>query len=167
MKNSKRVNNNQQQKKRTCRIVDFADPADHRVKLKEIEKRDKYLNLTMEHENDDETNYNWCSQYSHQKFDTRTGGLGNNGTGGDWPNYSIVEIGQNTEKSPGDLRRHAVTQTPEENHQLTLKWKLSTSKIIIIMIIIIIIIIMIIQTATWKKQTRRETILGPCRRTKK
>ena len=39
---------------------------------------------------------------------------------GDHPNYSIVEISQNTEKSPGDLRRLAVTQTPVENHQLTL-----------------------------------------------
>ena len=39
---------------------------------------------------------------------------------GVYPNYSIVEIGQNTEKSPGDLKRLAVAQTPEENHQLTL-----------------------------------------------
>ena len=30
---------------RTCRIVDFAIPADHRVKLKECKKWDKYLNL--------------------------------------------------------------------------------------------------------------------------
>ena len=36
---------NNQQKKRTCRIVDFAVPADHRVKLKESEKNDKYLDL--------------------------------------------------------------------------------------------------------------------------
>ena len=36
-------------------------------------------------------------------------------------NYSIVEIGQNTEKSPEDLRRLAVTQTPVKDHQLTLK----------------------------------------------
>ena len=35
-------------KKRTCHIVDFAVPADHRVKLKEIEKKDKYLDLTRE-----------------------------------------------------------------------------------------------------------------------
>ena len=35
-------------KKRTCKIVDFAVPADHRIKLKECEKRDKYLNLTRE-----------------------------------------------------------------------------------------------------------------------
>ena len=35
-------------KKRTCQIVDFAVPADHRVKLKRNEKRDKYLNLARE-----------------------------------------------------------------------------------------------------------------------
>ena len=29
----------------TCRIMDFAVPADHRVKLKESEKMAKYLNL--------------------------------------------------------------------------------------------------------------------------
>ena len=38
-------------------------------------------------------------------------------------NYSIVDNGQNTEKSPGDLRRLAVTQTPVKDHQLTLTWK--------------------------------------------
>ena len=30
-------------KKRTCKIVDFAVPTDHRIKLKECEKKDKYL----------------------------------------------------------------------------------------------------------------------------
>ena len=39
---------------------------------------------------------------------------------GDHPNYRIAENGQNTEKSPGDLRRLALTQTPVEDHQLTL-----------------------------------------------
>ena len=34
--------------KRTCKIVDFAVPADHRIKLKESVKRDKYLNLARE-----------------------------------------------------------------------------------------------------------------------
>ena len=58
-------------KERTCRIVYFAAPADHRVKLKEWEKRDKYLVLSrelkknVEHESDDYTNCNWCSWYSH------------------------------------------------------------------------------------------------------
>ena len=35
-------------KKRTCRIVNFAVPTDYRVKLKESEKKDKYLNLARE-----------------------------------------------------------------------------------------------------------------------
>ena len=35
--------------------------------------------------------------------------------GGDCLNYSIVEIGRNTKKSPVDLRGLAVTQTPVEN----------------------------------------------------
>ena len=35
-------------KKWTCKIVDFAVPAEHRKKLKEGEKKDKYLNLARE-----------------------------------------------------------------------------------------------------------------------
>ena len=38
-------------------------------------------------------------------------------------NDSIAEDGQNTETSPGDLRRLAVTQIPVKNHQLILMWK--------------------------------------------
>ena len=42
--------NNQQKKKKKeiCKIVDFAVPADLRIKLKECEKRDKYLDLARE-----------------------------------------------------------------------------------------------------------------------
>ena len=35
-------------KKRICKIVNFAVPANHRVKLKECEKKDKYLDLARE-----------------------------------------------------------------------------------------------------------------------
>ena len=35
-------------KKRISKIADFAVPADHRIKLKECEKRDKYLDLARE-----------------------------------------------------------------------------------------------------------------------
>ena len=35
-------------KKRICKIVDFAVPADHRIKLKEWEKKDKYLDFARE-----------------------------------------------------------------------------------------------------------------------
>ena len=36
------------EKKKTCKIVDCAVPADHRIKLKECEKKDKYLGLARE-----------------------------------------------------------------------------------------------------------------------
>ena len=39
---------NNQEKKKICKIVDFAVPADHRIKLKECEKRDKYLDIARE-----------------------------------------------------------------------------------------------------------------------
>ena len=48
----------------------------------------------------------------------------------DHPNYYIIASSQNTEKSPGDLRRLAVTQTPVKVYQLKLMWK--TLMIIII-----------------------------------
>ena len=70
---------------------------------------------TMENENDDDINCDWCTWYSHQRIDIGTGGCGSKKTSGDHPNYSIVEISQNTKKNPGDLSRLAVTQTPVEN----------------------------------------------------
>ena len=91
--------------------------ADHSVKLKESEKRFKYVDLakelkkqTIEHESDGGTNCNWCVQNSHQEIGTETGGPGDKRTRGEHPNYSIIEIGQNIKKSPGDMRRLAVTQ---------------------------------------------------------
>ena len=61
-------NNNQQKKRELAKIVDFAVPADHRIKLKEYEKdeKDKYLDLarelkkTMELAGDNYNNCNWC-----------------------------------------------------------------------------------------------------------
>ena len=35
-------------KKRNCKILDFAVPANHRIKLKECKKKDKYLDLARE-----------------------------------------------------------------------------------------------------------------------
>ena len=102
-------------KKRICKIVDFAVSTDHRIKLKECENKDKYLDLawelkkTMEHEGDNYTNRDWCFWYSHQRIIKGTGGLGNKRTNGNHSNDSIIENGQNIEKSPGDLRRLAVT----------------------------------------------------------
>ena len=58
----------------------------------------------MKHKGDDYSYCNWCARCRHQRIGKRTGRLGNKKTGGDHPNYSIIKIGQNTEKSPGDLR---------------------------------------------------------------
>ena len=66
----------------------------------------------MEYENDRDTNYIWYARYSHQRTGTGTGGRA-----------EIIEIDQNTEKSPEDLKRRAVTQTPVKIYQLTLVWK--------------------------------------------
>ena len=59
----------------------------------------------MEHEGDSDISSNWRARYSHQRIDKGSGGLIND---------SIVEIGQNTKKSPGNLRRLAVTRVPVE-----------------------------------------------------
>ena len=37
--------------KRICKILDFSGPADNRIKLKECEKKDKYLDLARELKN--------------------------------------------------------------------------------------------------------------------
>ena len=58
----------------------------------------------MELESDGDTICCWDTWYSHQRIDKGTGGLRKKRTRGDYPNYTIVEIGQNTENSPGDLR---------------------------------------------------------------
>ena len=57
----------------------------------------------MEHENGGDTNINWRTRHAPQRIGTGTGEFGNKRTSGNHPNYSIVEIGQNTKKSPGDF----------------------------------------------------------------
>ena len=47
-----------------------------------------------------------------QKIGKWAEGVGNRRENQDHPDYSILEIEKSTEKSQGDLRRLAVTQTP-------------------------------------------------------
>ena len=62
---------NKKKKKKICKIVDFAVPADHRINLKESEKKDKYLDLArelkkaVEHESNDCANCNWCVRHNN------------------------------------------------------------------------------------------------------
>ena len=65
------ISNKKKKKKKNCKIVNFSVPADHRIKLKECEKKDKYidpareLKKPVEHESDNYTNCNWCFWYSN------------------------------------------------------------------------------------------------------
>ena len=104
--------------------MNFDVPADNRIKLKEYEKYDKYLDLTRELK----TIWNMkviiiltvigafgvvAKGLLKKLEDLEVGGRVET-------IYSIIENGQNTEKSPEDLRRLAVTQTPVKDHQLKL-----------------------------------------------
>ena len=128
-KKEKKRKKKKEKKKRTCRIVHFAVPADHRVKLRENEKRNKYQVLSRELKKP------WNMKVTIIPIVTGVLGtvtkdwyrdwrIGNKRTSGDHPNDSIAEIGWNSEKSHGDLKRLAVTQTLVENHQRTQAWKL-------------------------------------------
>ena len=74
----------------------------------------------MENEGDSDTNCNWCVPNNLHRLGKGTGRLKNQRASGDHPDYSISKNAQNTEKSPGGLRKFAVTQTLVKNHQLTL-----------------------------------------------
>ena len=110
-------------------MVVFAVLTDHGIKLKESEKKDKLPDFTkelknsVEANNDSYTNYHGCSCYSLWRTCTRPGGLGNERRSGDNLNHNFIRIGQNTEKSPRDLRWLVVTQTPEKDPQITLMGK--------------------------------------------
>ena len=99
--------------KGTYRIVDFAALVNHRVKLKESEKKNKYLDLarelkqTIEHERDDAISCTWCARYTHQRIGTGSGGLWNKKTSGVYPNYNIIKIGLSSEMSFGDCHSNS------------------------------------------------------------
>ena len=55
------------------------------------------LKESMEHEGDSDTNCNGCTWNNLQGLSKRAGGVGNQRMSEDHPNYSIIEVGQNTE----------------------------------------------------------------------
>ena len=57
----------------------------------------------MEHASDIYTKCNWCFWCGNKRITRGTGEFGSWRTSGDYPNYNIIENGQNSEKSPGDL----------------------------------------------------------------
>ena len=129
-------NNKQKRKKKEfAKNVDFAVPADHKIKLKEYEKKDKYLDLARE------LKTLWNMKVTIipiviGAFGTVTKGLLKRledlGVCGRVETIQttalFIENGKNTEKSPGDLSWFAVTQTPVKDHQLMLVGKTLMSK---------------------------------------
>ena len=82
--------------------MDFLIAADHRVKLKESEKRDKYLDLARD------LKKQWNMKVMVvpiviSALGTGTRGLGNKRISGDHQNYNIFETDQNAGKGPGDF----------------------------------------------------------------
>ena len=103
--------------------MDFDVPADHRVKLKESEKR-KYLELPWELKKKNgtmkvkrENSCNWCGRYNHQRIGTGPGRLENKRTSGDHQNYSIIKIGQQNWEESWRLEGLVITQNPVRSHQ--------------------------------------------------
>ena len=72
----------------------------------------------VEHESKSDMNSSWYVWNYSQRQGKKDEKIGNHNR--DHLNYCIVE---NTEKSPGDLRRLDVTQTSVKDHQLKLEWK--------------------------------------------
>ena len=76
----------------------------------------------MEYEDDGNINCIWCIRNDLQSLEKGAGRIWNQ-IRRNYPNYQIIDIDQNTEKSSENLRRLLVTQTPVKDHQYKLVWK--------------------------------------------
>ena len=64
----------------------------------------------MEHEGDRDTNCIQSAWKNPQRIGKGNRRCGKKRTNGDYPDYSIIKIGQNTEKCSKDLRKFAVSR---------------------------------------------------------
>ena len=69
------------------------------------------LQKTREHKDDGNIKSNWYAGNNAQRTGKKTRRLGNKREIGNHSDDNIIKIWQNTEKSPGDLRKLAVTQS--------------------------------------------------------
>ena len=91
---------------------------DDRIKYKEKEKKIEHLYLAKElkkktevHESVSDINCNWYPWDVLQSFEKWSGETGNSRKILDYFDYGIAKTGKNSEKTPGDNDRLAVTQT--------------------------------------------------------
>ena len=120
-------NNNNKRNKKTCRFVDFVVPYDHRLKIKESEKRDKYQDSLGNKKK------LWNTKVT--VIPIVIGALWTVPKGlvrelEEWEIRERTATIQTTVmlKSPrirrGLLRKLPITQTPMKDHQLALVWKI-------------------------------------------
>ena len=78
------------------------------------------LKKAVEHGSNDDINCYWRTWYDSRSFGKKNRGNENQMKNRDHPDYIIVMISQNTEKSPGDRRKFAAIQALLKDNQLTL-----------------------------------------------
>ena len=86
----------------------FCHPSRQQNKIKR-KRKDRYPDFArtekaMEHEGNGDTNCYKCARNNPKWIGKRSGRFGNKRTSGGHPDYNIIKIVQNTEKSPEDLQ---------------------------------------------------------------
>ena len=71
----------------------------------------------VEYEEDGDTNRDWRTSNASQRLGKGTDRIRNQRKNRDHPDYRIIAIDRNTEKSSEDLRRLSIIQTPQKDHQ--------------------------------------------------
>ena len=85
----------------------------------------------MEDEGDGDTNYNCCTRNGPHRLRKGTGTSVYQGKDRDYLNYNIIEIDQNIEQSPGDLKKIMLKRKTHQKENNNYKFmRKSNSKVI-------------------------------------
>ena len=103
------------------------DNAKQKRKARRVIGPYKKTEKSIENEDDDKINCNWCARNSPPRLWKGAGSVENQMRCRDQSNNNIAKISQNTEKSPRYQRKLAVTQTPRKYHPVTLIGKIQKS----------------------------------------
>ena len=87
-------------------------------KERQVPEQCQRTKKVIEQEGDGHTSCNCCTWNSSQKLGKGAVGVRNQKTSGVHPDRNIVKVGQNTEKSPEDLRTLVVAQTLVKDYQM-------------------------------------------------
>ena len=107
-------------KRRICLIADFAVSADHKMKIKKSKEKDKYLDLARKPSVTVIPIVNGVLGTIPKGLERRLKELEICGRIETVKTTALLRSTRILKKSPGNLRRFAVIQTPMKNHQLML-----------------------------------------------